>query len=82
MFKLTKRAVEGLETRDRDYFIWDSDMRGFGLRVYPSGKKTYLIQYRTGRRTRRIHHRAARGADNRGSTETRAPTAERSGAWG
>jgi integrase len=54
MFKLTKRAVERLEPESRDYLIWDRDLRGFGIRVYPSGKKTYLIQYRVGRRTRRI----------------------------
>ncbi|MGC9417974.1 MAG: tyrosine-type recombinase/integrase [Rhodovulum sp.] len=54
MFKLTKRTVEGLIVEAKDYLVWDRDMRGFGVRVYPSGKKTYLIQYRTGRRTRRI----------------------------
>lgn len=54
MFKLTKRAVESLEAGEQDYLVWDSDMRGFGLRVYPSGKKTYLVQYRSARRTRRI----------------------------
>lgn len=54
MFKLTKRCVEGLATEEKDYLAWDRDMRGFGIRVYPSGKKTYLVQYRAGRRTRRI----------------------------
>lgn len=54
MFKLTKRAVEGLAVEAKEYLVWDRDMRGFGLRVYPSGKKTYLVQYRAGRRTRRI----------------------------
>ncbi|SDO97037.1 Site-specific recombinase XerD [Lutimaribacter pacificus] len=54
MFKLTKRAVESLEAGERDYLVWDCDMRGFGLRVYPSGKKTYLVQYRSARRTRRV----------------------------
>ncbi len=54
MFKLTKRAVEGLSIEAKEYLVWDRDMRGFGLRVYPSGKKTYLVQYRAGRRTRRI----------------------------
>ncbi len=39
MFKLTKRSVEGLEIKDKDYFVWDRDLRGFGLRVYPSGKR-------------------------------------------
>ena len=53
MFKLTKRSVDGLSPAGTDYLIWDRDMRGFGLRVYPSGKKTYLVQYRNGRRTRR-----------------------------
>ena len=54
MFKLTKRTVDGLEVTANDYLTWDRDLRGFGVRVYPSGKKTYLIQYRAGRRTRRI----------------------------
>lgn len=53
MFRLTKRSVDALEIRDRDYLVWDRDVAGFGVRVYPSGKKTYLIQYRAGRRTRR-----------------------------
>lgn len=54
MFKLTKRTVDGLEIGKKDYLVWDRDVRGFGLRVYPSGKKTYLVQYRSGRRTRRV----------------------------
>ena len=54
MFKLIKRAVDGMEIRATDYLIWDSEMRGFGLRVYPSGKKTYLVQYRVARRTRSV----------------------------
>ncbi|WP_217354211.1 Arm DNA-binding domain-containing protein [Ruegeria arenilitoris] len=54
MFKLTKRAVEGLSIEAKEYLVWDRDMRGFGLRICPSGKKTYPVQYRTGRRTRRI----------------------------
>ncbi len=54
MFKLTKRSVERLAVESEDYFVWDRDVRGFGLRTYPSGKKTYLVQYRSGRRTRRV----------------------------
>lgn len=54
MFKLTKRSVEGLEIAEQDYLIWDREVRGFGVRIYPSGKKTYLVQYRSGRRTRRV----------------------------
>ncbi|WBL32758.1 tyrosine-type recombinase/integrase [Sinirhodobacter sp. HNIBRBA609] len=54
MFRLTKRSVEGLEIEAADYLVWDRDVRGFGVRVYPSGKKTYLVQYRAGRRTRRV----------------------------
>jgi len=53
MFRLTKRSVETLELRDTDYIEWDRDVAGFGVRVYPSGKKAYLVQYRSGRRTRR-----------------------------
>jgi integrase len=54
MPKLTKRAVEAAEIRGREYFIWDEELPGFGLRVLPSGRKRYIIQYRAGRRSRRI----------------------------
>jgi integrase len=54
MSKLTKRTVDALEVTVGDYLRWDHHLRGFGVRVYPSGKKTYLVQYRVGRRTRRI----------------------------
>ncbi len=53
MTKLTKRIVEAFEIQNKDYLIWDADLSGFGVRIYPSGKKTYLIQYRAGKRTRR-----------------------------
>lgn len=36
MFKLTKRTVDCLEVTVNDYLTWDRDLRGFGVRVYPS----------------------------------------------
>lgn len=54
MPKLSKRTVDALQARTTDYFVWDSELPGFGVRVMPSGRKSYLIQYRdSGRRTRR-----------------------------
>ncbi|MEP4246523.1 tyrosine-type recombinase/integrase [Tateyamaria sp.] len=52
--RLTKRTVEGLELKSDSYFIWDADVKGFGVRIYPSGKRSYVIQYRAGKRTRRM----------------------------
>lgn len=54
MPKLTKRQVDAAEIQKSDYFIWDDDLAGFGLRVLPSGRKGYIVQYRVGRRSRRI----------------------------
>ena len=54
MTKLTKRTVEALKIEAKDYFVWDSHIAGFGLRVMPSGAKTYQAQYRKGGRTRRV----------------------------
>jgi Arm DNA-binding domain len=56
MAKITKRAVDALQSMSgRDVFIWDSELRGFGVRVKPSGVRTFLIQYRNVEgRTRRL----------------------------
>lgn len=53
MTKLTKRTVDAAISEGKDFFIWDDDLPGFGLRVFASGKRSYLVQYRAGGRTRR-----------------------------
>jgi integrase len=54
MPKLTKRSVEKLPVLDQDYITFDSEVNGFGVRVMPSGRRSYMVQYRSGGRTRRI----------------------------
>lgn len=56
MAKLTKRIIDALEIDpDRDVFAWDGEMRGFGVRVKPTGTTSFLIQYRNAEgRTRRM----------------------------
>jgi len=44
--KLTKRTVEAHAAKDTDVFLWDTALPGFGVRIKPSGAKTFLIQYR------------------------------------
>ena len=39
MPKLTKRLVEALPVRDMEFFLWDEDLPGFGVRVMPSGRR-------------------------------------------
>ncbi|WP_374253001.1 tyrosine-type recombinase/integrase [Xanthobacter sp.] len=54
MPKITKRLVDASEIRDKDYVIWDDELPGFGLRVFASGKRSYVIQYRALGRSRRF----------------------------
>ncbi|MPZ38783.1 MAG: DUF4102 domain-containing protein [Rhizobiales bacterium] len=47
MSRLTKRAVEALAVPAKGQeFLWDGELRGFGVRVIPSGLKTFVLQYR------------------------------------
>ncbi|MGE0094227.1 MAG: tyrosine-type recombinase/integrase [Alphaproteobacteria bacterium] len=45
--KLTKRTIDQLAVRDEEYVLWDSELRGLGLKVLPSGKKVFVLFYRT-----------------------------------
>jgi integrase len=46
--RITKRVVDSLKTTDKDYVAWDADLPGFGVRVRPSGAKSYIAVYRAG----------------------------------
>lgn len=47
--KLTKRIVESqLPDHTKRILVWDTEITGFCIRIYPTGKKTYFFQYRNG----------------------------------
>ena len=46
--KLTKREVVGARPAKYRYTVWDTEVRGFGVRVEPSGRKTFIARYRVG----------------------------------
>jgi integrase len=48
--RITKRAVDALESAAAEFVLWDTDLAGFGVRVRPTGAKSYVVQYRTGGR--------------------------------
>lgn len=57
MPRLTKRIVDAAVKQDKDSYLWDDELTGFGVKITPAGKKVFLIQYRVGGakgRTRRV----------------------------
>ncbi len=42
---ISRRTVEALKV-EKDTVFWDSELLGFGVRVYPSGSKYYVVQTR------------------------------------
>ena len=60
MPKLSKRVVDAIQPNPdgKDVFMWDSGdgaLKGFGVRMKPSGTGAYIVQYRTAEgRTRRL----------------------------
>ena len=48
--KLTKTVVDGLKPADTEYTVWCATLAGFGVRVRPSGAKSFIAQYRIGGR--------------------------------
>lgn len=44
--KLTKGYVDRIKPGPKDEFYWDSEVKGFGVRVTPTGKLTFIVQGR------------------------------------
>jgi len=49
--RITKRSVDAIPTPkegEGEVRLWDTDLKGYFLRVYPSGRRVYAIKYRLG----------------------------------
>ncbi len=66
MPRLTKQVVDAARPKDRPYFVWCDSLRGFGVRVHPTGRKAYYADYRNRDGVRK---RMAVGAHGRITTE-------------
>ncbi|MBO6540329.1 MAG: tyrosine-type recombinase/integrase [Rhizobiaceae bacterium] len=51
--RLTKSAIDAAKTGAADYFLWDGELKGFGIKIAKGGRKSYVCKYRAG------HGRAA-----------------------
>ena len=48
--KITKRTIDTAKPTKRDWFIWDEEVSGFGLKITPMGRKVFILQFRMGGR--------------------------------
>ncbi|MBL8958722.1 MAG: DUF4102 domain-containing protein, partial [Gemmatimonadetes bacterium] len=44
--RITKRVVDATTPEHRDVFVWDAEVKGFGLKVTTTGRKSFVFQYR------------------------------------
>lgn len=48
--RITKSTIDTLVAGPKDSFLWDDELRGFGVKTTPNGSKSYVLQYRMGGR--------------------------------
>ncbi|WP_293960362.1 site-specific integrase [Sneathiella sp.] len=51
-YKLTKRLIDSFAYSGGTDVRWDETIPGFGVRIYPSGKKAFILRYRAQGRKR------------------------------
>jgi Arm DNA-binding domain/Phage integrase, N-terminal SAM-like domain len=55
--KLTKRTVDAIGGGECPLILYDTDLKGFGLRIAKGGKKSWFVEYRPGARGRGVAKR-------------------------
>jgi integrase len=45
-FRVNKENVEAIKPSDRDSYLWDDKVPGFGAKVTPKGARIYVLKYR------------------------------------
>jgi len=46
--RITKRTVAALQSGSAEFTVWDDSLTGFGVRIRPTGAKSYVVIYRAG----------------------------------
>ncbi|AIF80948.1 hypothetical protein I862_01925 [endosymbiont of Acanthamoeba sp. UWC8] len=54
MTKLTKTIIENAEVKEKPYFIFDTQVPGFCVRISPTGKRHYYLQYMANKSVKRL----------------------------
>lgn len=57
IIKLGRRAVTGLPAVTKTTIFYDSDLKGFGVKVTPNGVQSWIAEYRPGEGGRRVSKR-------------------------
>ena len=62
--RLGPRAIAAAKRRAAEYTLWDGAITHFGVRVHPSGVKSFIVQARVAGRMRKLtlHEAAERSA--------------------
>ena len=55
--RITKRTVDSVQPRDKPFILFDAAIKGFGIRVMPSGARVFVLEYRPGAGGRNVAKR-------------------------
>lgn len=47
--RITASTIKTALAGEKEYTLWDTELSGFGLRVYPGGEQRFIVKYRVGR---------------------------------
>jgi hypothetical protein len=42
--RITKKAIISMQPKSRAYTLWDTVLKGFGVKVYPDKRRMYVVK--------------------------------------